>query len=98
MKNPKSPNGKAYAAVSLLAARGGCAAVKVLENKKILAVNAPRLPLPECSMPDKCRCRYQKYTDRRDEDENRRFQFSSERSAWYSGEQRRKTRGRRTKD
>ena len=86
-----------YPAVSLVASRGCCAAVKGLAGSKILATAAPNLPLPDCSMPDQCRCKFQKYSDRRDDD-NRRFQFSSERSAWYSGGQRRKSGGRRTND
>ena len=86
-----------YPAVSLLTSRSCCAAVKALAGSKILATAAPNLPLPDCSMPGQCRCKFQKYSDRRDED-NRRFQFASERSAWYSGSQRRKSSGRRTDD
>ena len=86
-----------YPAVALVASRGCCAAVKGLAGSKILAAAAPNLPLPDCSMPAQCRCKFQKYSDRRDED-NRRFQFASERSAWYSGGQRRRSGGRRTDD
>ena len=91
-------SGKTYPAISLVAARNCCVAVKTLEGSRILAVKAPSLPLPDCSIPSQCRCRFQKYTDRRDDEETRRFLYASERSAWYSGEQRRKLRGRRTDD
>lgn len=86
-----------YPAVALVASRGSCAAVKGLAGSKILATAAPSLPLPDCSMPGRCRCKFQKYADRRDEDD-RRFQFASERSAWYSGSQRRTSGGRRISD
>ena len=88
---------KPYPAVALVAARTCCAEAKALAGSRILATAAPGLPLPNCSMPDQCRCKFQKYSDRRDED-NRRLQFSSERSAWYAGCQRRKSNGRRADD
>ena len=73
-------------------------AVRGLEGIKILATHARRLPMPDCSMPDRCRCRFQKYTDRRDDEQGRRFRFGGERAAWYNGSQRRKSPGRRTAD
>lgn len=91
-------NGKSYPSVSLLAPRNCCAAVKGLDGRRILAASAPNLPLSDCSMPGQCRCRFQKYSDRRGDEENRRFPYASERSAWYSGAQRRKSRGRRRGD
>jgi len=75
-----------------------CDAIKVLHGKRILADQAPMLPLPTCSMPDQCRCKFQKHTDRRDDEEGRRFRFGQERDAWYAGSQRRKSRGRRGTD
>jgi len=75
-----------------------CDAVREFHGKRILASQAPKLPLSACSMPDRCRCRFQKHADRRDDDEGRRFRFGQERGAWYAGNQRRKTRGRRNAD
>jgi hypothetical protein len=98
MKCSKALNGRTHAAVLLVTARNCCVAVKALEGSRILAAKAPSLPMPDCSMPSQCRCRFQKYTDRRNNDENRRFLYASERSAWYSGDQRRQSSGRRTAD
>lgn len=87
-----------FAAVTIATPSRCCDAVSALEAVKILANYAPPLPVPNCTMPDQCRCRFQKYTDRRDEDKDRRFSYGQERAAWYAGGQRRKTRGRRSVD
>jgi hypothetical protein len=87
-----------YPAVTIATPLNCCEAVGALEGMKILATHAPRLPMPDCSMPDRCRCRFQKYTDRRDDEQGRRFRFGGERAAWYNGSQRRKSPGRRTAD
>ena len=89
---------KNYPAVSIVTAGNCCLAVKSLKGIKALAVAAPRLPLPDCSMPHACQCRFQKYADRRAEDEDRRLLGSSERSTWFNGAQRRKSRSRRAGD
>jgi hypothetical protein len=65
---------------------------------RILATHAPTLPMPNCTMPDACRCRFKKYVDRRDDEQGRRFRYGQASGAWYAGSQRRKTRGRREKD
>ena len=65
---------------------------------RILATGAPSLPVPDCNMPDECRCRFKKYVDRREDDEGRRFCYGQETRAWYSGSQRRMSHGRREKD
>jgi hypothetical protein len=75
-----------------------CEAVRGLDGVRILAVDAPALPIPRCTMPHECRCRFQKYSDRREDEQGRRFLFAQERGAWYAGSQRRKSRGRRSAD
>jgi hypothetical protein len=90
--------GSKYPAVTIAMPAKCCDAIRALQGKRILATHAPKLPMPNCTMPEKCRCRFQKYTDRRDDDPDRRFRYSQERSAWYAGSQRRKSRGRRTAD
>jgi hypothetical protein len=87
-----------FAAVTIAAPARCCEAVSALEGVRILATHAPTLPMPNCTMPAQCRCRFQKYVDRRDDDQGRRFQFGQERAAWYAGGQRRKSRGRRSAD
>jgi hypothetical protein len=87
-----------YPAVTIVTGTDCCGAVSALEGMRILATAAPRLPMPNCTMPGQCRCRFKKYVDRRDDDQGRRFKYGQERGAWYAGSQRRKSRGRRDKD
>jgi hypothetical protein len=89
---------KEYPAVAIITASNCCSVAKALKDTKSLAVEAPKLPLPGCSMPQQCRCRFKKYADRRSDEEDRRLFGASERSIWYAGEQRRKSRPRRTKN
>ena len=89
---------KKHPAVTIVMPAKCCTAVSALEGVRILASRAPKLPMPDCTMPDQCRCRFQKFTDRREDEEGRRFRFGHERGAWYAGGQRRKSRGRRTAD
>jgi hypothetical protein len=89
---------KKYPAVTVAAPTRRCEAVNALEGMRILATHAPTLPMANCTMPAQCRCKFQKYVDRRDDDQGRRFAFGQERSAWYAGGQRRKSRGRRSID
>ncbi|MEX2343353.1 MAG: hypothetical protein WD647_10575 [Steroidobacteraceae bacterium] len=89
---------KKYPAVTIATATNCCGAAAALEGVRILAAQAPPLPMPNCTMPRECRCRFKKYTDRRDDEQGRRFHFSQERAAWYAGGQRRKSRGRRAAD
>jgi len=75
-----------------------CEAVSALKGERILATQAPKLPMPACTMPEQCHCRFQKYSDRREDDHGRRFRFGRDRSMWYSGSQRRQSCGRRPAD
>jgi hypothetical protein len=54
--------------------------------------------MPECTIPEQCRCRFQKFDDRREDEQGRRFRYGQESNAWYAGSQRRKSCGRRTSD
>jgi hypothetical protein len=87
-----------YPAVTVEPGSKRCAAVEALVGMRILATHAPKLPMPNCSMAATCRCRFKKYVDRREDEEGRRFKFGAERSAWYTGGQRRKSKGRRNAD
>jgi hypothetical protein len=89
---------KKYPAVTIVAPARRCEAVGALEGLRILATHAPKLPMAGCTMPAQCRCRFQKYVDRREDAEGRRFRYGQESSAWYSGSQRRKSHGRRSAD
>lgn len=90
----KAARPKRYQSVSLVCAGKGCAAVKSLAGQRFLASSAPSLPLPACSLPNQCKCSFQKYDDRRDD--NRRL--SGEKSRWYGGAEKRRSRGRRDAD
>jgi hypothetical protein len=87
-----------YPAVTIALGTRRCPAVESLEGTRILATHAPPLPMPNCSIPAECRCRFKKYPDRRDDEEGRRSHFGAERASWYAGGQRRKSRGRRERD
>ena len=85
-----------YAAVTIVAARECCSAVQELAGQKILAATAPMLPLADCTSPSLCQCRFKKFTDRRDGEEDRRNLLRNEvQSIWYQGPQRRKSTDRR---
>jgi hypothetical protein len=92
------PQPRKFPAVTNVTPVKCCDAVAALEGMKILASHAPTLPMPNCTMPEKCRCKFQKYVDRRDDEQGRRFRYGQERGAWYAGGQRRKSRGRRDAD
>ena len=87
-----------FPAVAIVTGTDCCGAVGALEGVRVLAAQAPILPMSNCAMPEKCRCRYKKYVDRREDEEGRRFWFANEREAWFAGTQRRKSRGRRLGD
>ncbi|MFZ2509225.1 MAG: hypothetical protein WAW79_12220 [Steroidobacteraceae bacterium] len=88
---------KKYPAVAIITTGNCCSAVESLKGAKSLAVEAPMLPLKDCSMPQQCQCRFKKYADRRSDEDDRRSLGASERSIWYSGEERRKPRSRRSR-
>jgi len=54
-----------YAGVEVIPGSSDCcAAVTVIAGRRLLADEAPYLPLANCDQP-RCRCRYQQYDDRR---------------------------------
>jgi len=92
------PRSMRFPAVTVAMPAKRCEAVSSLKRNRILAMHAPTLPMPKCSMPGECRCKFQKYTDRREDDQGRRFSFGRERGAWYAGSHRRNSPGRRSAD
>jgi hypothetical protein len=89
---------KRFSAVAIVAPSRRCDAASAVESKRILSASAPKLPMPECTIPEQCRCRFQKFDDRREDEQGRRFRYGQESNAWYAGSQRRKSHGRRTSD
>ena len=55
-------------AVTIVTGKDRCKAVGALEGVRILATDAAALPMPACTMPAACRCRFKKHVDRRDTD------------------------------
>jgi hypothetical protein len=45
-------------------ANGCCKAVEALAGRRLLADEAPQLPMSDCDKPS-CECRFQQYSDRR---------------------------------
>jgi hypothetical protein len=84
-------------AVSLLCRGKSCAAAQALNGQRRFASESAVLPLAACTMPDQCKCRYQKYTDRR-EDDDRRILGSTTRGAMFGISERRRSGGRRPLD
>lgn len=84
-------------AVSIVCGGGSCGAATALKGKRQLMSQAVALPLKDCTMSATCKCRYQKYSDRRDEDD-RRSPGSTVRGALYGIKERRDDAGRRPAD
>ncbi len=55
----------AFQAVGVIARSQGCPAVGAVQGVRFLARQAPRLPLPDCDRAASCRCRFEKFADRR---------------------------------
>lgn len=85
----------AYRAVSIRTAKNTCCqAVTEVEGQRFLCEEAPMLPLNDCSNPERCRCRYKHYDDRREDD--RRLMQSHIGAQYYANGDRRKGRDRRS--
>jgi hypothetical protein len=94
---------KVCGAVSVVGMSDCCEAAKALGRRRLLAAGAPTLPLPDCSTPLQCRCRFEKHPDRRDGDDGRRLSDVTGRNSWasadwYAEPNRRKARERRQDD
>ena len=87
-----------YPAVEVTTSGTCCEAARELENRIMLASEAPILPLRDCTDPASCQCRYRKYVDRRMGDEDRRFPYEDQRAGWFTGAEQRESRGRRDDD
>lgn len=52
-------------AVSITTGSYCCEAARGVIGRRFLAAQAPRLPLPECTAPEACTCKYKHHSDRR---------------------------------
>ncbi len=85
-----------FPAVSVVPGKPCCGSAQAASKKRVLAREAPPLPLPTCTMADQCSCTFVKFKDRRNGD--RRTYGFDERRLWYKVEERRQKRGRRKSD
>jgi hypothetical protein len=84
-----------YHAVSVLPGNDACAAAYRFSGQRFLSRQAPRLPLPSCDAAT-CDCRFKHHKDRRSGP--RRNSDVGMIMAGYSGNERRRSRGRRATD
>jgi hypothetical protein len=90
----RKPASKWHAVVVVLQT-SSCAAAALCRNTRYLSDEAPRLPLPSCSRPDDCPCKFRHLEDRRS---------AARRDSDVGGgsdkpkTEKRKNRGRRTRD
>lgn len=82
--------------VTVQAAANGCEAAKSLLGVRLLSLEAPRLPLANCTHPAACRCTYRHFDDRRAGP--RRASERNELSDPWSTTERRRSGGRRSTD
>lgn len=86
----------AFQAVAVIACQQACGAAVNVQGQRFLARKAPRLPLIDCSRPDTCRCRFEKYADRRRGPQ--RTPYNNVEMQSYGGVEKRRNRGRRAGD
>ena len=85
-----------YRAIGIIPGAHCCDSAKKAFGRKFLERESPRLPLPGCTSPQTCRCRFKKYADRRQDD--RRHPFGGAFGWNTAADDRRKRRGRRASD
>ncbi len=95
---PRRPQSDGHAAVSVVTRGECCSSAATLSGLVMLASDAPSLPLESCSMPGQCRCSYREYPDRRLRADDRRFPYGKRRAVWFTGVEKRTSRGRRGDD
>ncbi|HEY5809752.1 MAG TPA: hypothetical protein VIT67_17380, partial [Povalibacter sp.] len=54
-----------FQAIAIYRGIKACEMAKRFSDHRFLQRDAPALPLPQCSMPHQCECRYLKFKDRR---------------------------------
>ena len=84
-------------AVSIIGGPICCQAALSLKGQRRLISQGVALPLTTCTVPAQCKCRYQKFSDRR-ADDDRRSPGSTQRAALFGISERRNAEGRRPAD
>jgi len=88
-----------YRAAVIVIGDCACDAVRVLAGTRFLVSDVPHVPLPGCTVR-KCGCTYERYLDRRNQNGDRRAEFSALTSAYTTigNTERRRPRDRRAAD
>ena len=82
-------------AVSIALCPRACGAARKAHGMRFLSADAPVLPLPDCRAP-LCTCRFRHHQDRRSE--LRRASDIIASGAYWAGQERRRSHGRRVND
>ncbi len=64
-KGAQNASDRRWHAVSVKPCPGACSVADAGRNRRWLSREAPMLPLPGCTRPEKCCCTYQHHEDRR---------------------------------
>ena len=91
----KKTRSQPYAGVEIHCGQHACGEAKKLRGTRLLASNAPVLPLIGCDA-DACNCAYRKWDDRRQD--SRRSSDDGIEPIIYAGRENRESDGRRDKD
>lgn len=86
-----------FQAVAVFRGGSACEMAQRFSEHRFLAKDAPSLPLPGCTMPHKCTCRFLKFNDRRESMQRRLMDFGLG-AQLFGGKERRAVRGRRKND
>jgi hypothetical protein len=90
-----APPAAKWQAVTIVPCLNACPAANMARRTRILASQAPRLPLPDCATPETCSCRFRKFDDRRAGE--RRLPYQNVGGLTYGGPERRRRSGPRRK-
>jgi hypothetical protein len=95
IRQPSRP----FQAISIYRGVDACQLARKYSDHRFLTKNAPKLPLPGCTMSKDCACRYVKHSDRRGESRRLVDFGASSMLTLFDGKERRGIRnGRRTRD
>lgn len=66
IRRPEPPAAVPFAGVELQCGAAACRSASAMRGQRVLATEAPALPLPDCDAA-RCECRYRKRSDRRED-------------------------------
>jgi hypothetical protein len=87
-----------FQAISIYRGVDACELARRSSERRVLAKDAPKLPLPGCTMSETCECRYIKHGDRRAEPRRLVDFGASPDLTLFDGKERRRANGRRARD